>query len=83
MPPLVRCAAGAGAAATRAASACVQIVGARARGSARHPPQPLSTPLPHPQEEGPRNKKIIEDLVRRPENQFCADCGAKGACWGC
>jgi hypothetical protein len=30
------------------------------------------------QEDAERNKKIVLDLLRRPENQFCADCGAKG-----
>jgi hypothetical protein len=27
---------------------------------------------------GERNKKIIADLLKRPENKHCADCGAKG-----
>ena len=30
------------------------------------------------QEDADRNKKIVLDLLRRPENAFCADCGAKG-----
>ena len=30
------------------------------------------------QEDGERNKKIVAELVKLPENQLCADCGAKG-----
>lgn len=36
-----------------------------------------SAPLVH-QDDAERNKKIVLDLLRRPENAFCADCGAKG-----
>lgn len=28
-----------------------------------------------------RNKKIVLELLKLPENQFCADCGAKGPRW--
>lgn len=30
------------------------------------------------QDDGERNKKIVAELIKLPENQFCADCGAKG-----
>ena len=30
-------------------------------------------------EDGERNKKIVSELLKLPENQLCADCGAKGA----
>jgi len=29
-------------------------------------------------EDGERNKKIVAELLKLPENQLCADCGAKG-----
>ncbi len=31
-----------------------------------------------PQDDPERNKRIVNELVKLPENQFCADCGAKG-----
>jgi len=45
-------------------------------------PHRSCNPSPRPaQDDGERNKRIVAELIKAKENQFCADCGAKGPRW--
>lgn len=40
----------------------------------------MSRAGPKPADDQVKLKKILDELTKREENKFCADCGCRGAC---
>lgn len=40
----------------------------------------MSRNAPKPVDDQVKLKKLLDELTKREENKFCADCGCRGAC---